>query len=739
MVLNVWDALNSLSAWLCQAIYPLIAYAYKLFYNIGTLRIIGDENISPIYNRITLILGLAMLFVVIFQLIQYIMQPDNFTDKEKGFGKVMTRMIVSVLLIAFVPTIFDFAFELQSDIMSNNIIPNIVLGSQENYDENWGGYFSASVLKKFYKVNTNVNNYSCPESNNISANDVVNSNITSLAEDGRLNTLSLCLNEKSESNNEDIIQFDGIIAVVSGLLILWMLVMYCLDLGVRVIQLTYLQIIAPIPIIMYMLPKKDGAFEKWTKQCLTTFLDLFIRTAVICFVVLIISTLSNSFSDITSNVSASGQGDTTFTALLYVCLVLGVMTFAKKAGDMLKELFPKGNAASGELGLSTKNRIPEPAKRIAGAGVGLAAAGTFGMARRMYGAGRWALNKDKDVRANLSKNYNDARANYKEARRNYNNIRNDQTKTAAEKTAAEAQMNSYKKTMNDYKRELGVERLMTTGRMAKGLGGGFVAGTLSGASKGMMAGLTTKGGIGGVSKATKSIANENKAIDDWRENGGTSAISRTISGIEQSMGINPTEVYDRRKENFDKENAAYGEYDKYVSAAEDRAGKLINEGKYSTASQATKDKAVEATRTKNMAEILRAQAGNLKLSDYAGDEAKYRAAVDQLNEQAMIEEQKAIAAEKEARVLLIQDIIDGKVEDAAVKQNVESAQTVVKSNGGLSGFAGAIFDSFKDLKDLNNKAKDAKSKNTNALYEMQNSPEYKAAQANKKYNESGKK
>ena len=163
MVLNVWDALNSLSAWLCQAIYPLIAYAYKLFYNIGTLRIIGDENISPIYNRITLILGLVMLFVVVFQLIQYIMQPDNFTDKEKGFGKVMTRMIVSILLIAFVPTIFDFAFELQSDIMSNNIIPNIVLGSQENYDENWGGYFSASVLKKFYKVNTNVNNYSCPE------------------------------------------------------------------------------------------------------------------------------------------------------------------------------------------------------------------------------------------------------------------------------------------------------------------------------------------------------------------------------------------------------------------------------------------------------------------------------------------------------------------------------------------------------------------------------------------------
>ena len=140
-----------------------------------------------------------------------------------------------------------------------------------------------------------------------------------------------------------------------------------------------------------------------------------------------------------------------------------------------------------------------------------------------------------------------------------------------------------------------------------------------------------------------------------------------------------------------------------------------------------------------MAEILRTQAGNLKLSDYAGDEAKYRAAVDKLNQQAMIEEQKAIAAEKDAKVMLIQDIIDGKVEDAAISQNINSAQTVIKSNGGLSGFASAVLDSFKALKDTNNKAKDAKSKNNDELYTMQNSSEYKAAQADKKYNESGKK
>ena len=103
-----------------------------------------------------------------------------------------------------------------------------------------------------------------------------------------------------------------------------------------------------------------------------------------------------------------------------------------------------------------------------------------------------------------------------------------------------------------------------------------------------------------------------------------------------------------------------------------------------------------------------------------------------------------MAKEKEAKKLLGQDIINDRdktdgMKDEAFLNSIDAAQTVLKSNSELSGFAGAIFDSFEALKDLDNKAKTAKSKNSDALYEMQNSPEYKAAQANKKYNESGKK
>ena len=728
MIDKIWDGLNTLTAWLCQAIYPLIAYLYRIFYNLGDLRIINSEDIDPIYNRVTLILGLAMLFFVVFQLIQYIIEPDNFSDKEKGLGKVMFRMIISVVLIGLVPKIFDLAFELQHDILENNLIPKIILGTESNYNEEWGGYFSASILDKFYTVNPNVTNYECTSSNKHSAKDVVSANITSLREDGSLETLGLCLNDKASDQDEYVIKFDGIFAVLAGGVVVWMLAIYCLDLGTRVIQLTYLQVIAPIPIIMYMLPKKDGAFEKWVKQCITTFLDLFIRTAIICLVVLVISTLNSSFENITNNISSSGQGDKMFTALIYVCLVLGIMTFAKKAGDMLKELFPKGNAASGDLGISPK-RMPEPIKRVTGAGKGLVAAGAVGLANRAASNIKFAR-RNKETKANLKNRLDSEKASYREAMK----IANDSTKSQEVRNRARNQAKTHKKEIASINNDL---KKYSTGRLI----GGVATGTLYAANQGMMAGLTSKEGKGAVSKATKAVIQHNKAIDEWRENGGTSFTGRVTSGIQQSLGINPTAKYDLAKEKIDAENAAYDQYDKYMSSAEDRAAKLISEGKYEKASDETKRKATEAREAKNLAEIYRTQAGNLKLSDFGNDEEKFKAKVKELNEEAIKQDNIAISAEKEARVSLIQDIMNGNTDmkDEVISQSVSSAQTVIKSNSGLDGFADAVFDSFEKLKDLNNKAKAKKSDNVNELYTMQKSEDYKSAQANKKYNEEGKK
>lgn len=830
----IWDALDSLMAWLCQVIYPLIAYAYKLFYNIGTLRIIKDENLTPIYNRITLILGLVMLFVITFQLIQYVMEPDNFNDKEKGLGKVMYRMIISVILIAFVPNIFDFAFELQSDIMDNNIIQSIILGTKNEYNENWGGQFSASILHEFYRLNPNVSDYECTDSNGMNAESIINLNLNSLATKGNLNTLSYCITDKSRENEaENVIKFDGIIAVLSGALILWMLIIYCLDLGTRVVQLTYLQIIAPIPIIMYMLPKKDGAFEKWVKQCLTTFLDLFLRTAIICFVVLIISTITNSLTDINDNITASGQGDAIFTSLLKVCLVLGVMTFAKKAGDMLKELFPKGNAASGELGISPK-RIPEPAKRVAGAGVGLVAGGTVGMARRIARNVKYGK-QGKEEKAILNNRLENAKRSYRDAI----NEANDKTKSMADRNTAQARATAYKKEISDINSQISATNWKyRKSKMVRGT----VASTLLGANKGMVAGLTTKGGFGGVSKATQSIIKENKALEEWQENGGTSSVNRVISGLSQRAGLNPTEVYDRRKEKIEKENTALSKYTDNFKKAKDAIEKDIDKGKCDEININARNyrlKQIEVER-------LTAQAGNLKLTDFkykdgpdgterqkaksqiksmleipqqkltdeeisklkidsssrieyrksakileiaermwaddkvnnknntkfstlkgqerenaistmldkladsAYEEVNYEATVQEYEARAIEATDEAGALKKKATQEIGDALMNGGYKDKAtgdvIYKNPEAEQFIaITKNAASDGstdaeiFSDANLVTFANLDDLSKKASEQQNYNTINLYRMQQSPEYKAAQADKKYNENGKK
>ena len=303
--------------------------------------------------------------------------------------------------------------------------------------------------------------------------------------------------------------------------------------------------------------------------------------------------------------SESGQGDTLFTSLLYICLVLGVMTFAKKAGDLLKELFPKGNAASGELGLSPKNRIPEPAKRIAGAGIGLAAAGTVGLARRVVGNVKYGK-QGKAEKAMLKNRINDIQSNLNTAK--------DELKTAASDSAAQAaaqsKIDTYQRELRDAKSKLrDTNWRYNKGRMAVGM----VTGTISAANRGMVAGLTTKGGLGGVGKATKAVLKDNKAHDEWRENsGGDLAINRVFSGAGQAIGIDPTERYTKRKEKIEKENTALSKVTEYFGKTKESIEKDIEDGKCDNVGS----KAREYRMAQIKAETLAAQAGNLKLSDF---------------------------------------------------------------------------------------------------------------------------
>lgn len=392
-MMTLTGMLRTVMAFFCNFVYPIIGVLFNLFMNVAKVNILSSDEIKPIYQRVTLILTIVMIFYVTFEFIKFVVQPDGITDKEKGVGKIVYKMVLVVVLIAFVPTIFSGAYKLQSAIIDNGVIGNIIIGKTKVEPDKFGSSFSANLFSMFYNVPTEFENENC---GGIDCKILIQMNLSALQQQGTFANIYMGIDE-SKKVDSDVkgkkiekmminFEFDGILPVAVGIFVCYILVLYCIDLGTRWAQLVFLQVIAPIPIIGYLSPKKDGIFQKWYKQCITTYLDLFTRTAIIYFILLLTSILMNAYH----NGEILKGVDPTFTKLVFIVLILGVMLFAQKAPKMLQELFPKTNAAAGNFGLKAGERVAPLAARAIGGGLGATRALGGAIAR---GANRAMRNK----------------------------------------------------------------------------------------------------------------------------------------------------------------------------------------------------------------------------------------------------------------------------------------------------------------------------------------------------------
>lgn len=352
----VGDVFNIIWSQLNLIIYGLIVVIFRLFTNLSQLDILSADQTNGIYQRVTMVITIVMVFYITFEFVKYVVQPDTISDKEKGVGKIGMRIVIAILLIAFIPTIFNLGMRLQNKILSTNVISKVILG-QDSFDfKDAGSNFAGDVFSAFYRVD-----YSkCGSLEECQkAQNKVDEVIKLFKEDKGTIALESAM-ISSLFDVDDTIQYDGLLAVVFGAFILYVVFLYCIDLGVRYIQLIFLQIIAPIAAISYIVPQKDGMFQKWTKQVTTTYLDVFIRVAILYFMLLIVSILSNSldFFEMSKN-------GTQINIFEYLFVIAGLLIFVQRAPKLLEELLPfKGGAASIGFGFSGKSRFEPIGKSI---------------------------------------------------------------------------------------------------------------------------------------------------------------------------------------------------------------------------------------------------------------------------------------------------------------------------------------------------------------------------------------
>ena len=418
----------------------LLGAIYKIFYMVANATIIKGEVLKVFYSRIQLILGILMIFKLAMTILNIIINPDLIKDQKQGTGKVVTRIVVALFMLTLVIPInipnakadslnayindhgilFGFLYKTQDTILSENIIAKLVLGvpsdsstslSVNNLDD-VGNTMASTVLKVFVRINVkdeeepicdNENKGDpCP---NVVCPDEVNA--SHYAEDNVDPQIILDhINEDcgSGSDHRYAFVYTPFLGAVFMIIMALIIAGFTVDIAVRAIKLAVLRLIAPVPIISYINPPKQGggAFDNWTKSLISTYVDLFLRLAIVYFGLFLIRSLLDTGLDVFGGDAAS-NAPVFYVGMAFIFIILGILVFMRQAPQFIKDVLGIKGKPMGNVGLSSL--LGGTAMAIGGggaAGFALGAMQGFGASGRAAAEGKafspfqsWTQNRDQ--------------------------------------------------------------------------------------------------------------------------------------------------------------------------------------------------------------------------------------------------------------------------------------------------------------------------------------------------------
>lgn len=396
LVANEYNWFNSMirSLWTIfdNIVYKLVAWVYEIFFLVAEQEIVSSATVTDLFRRVYLILGMFMMFKLIFSLLQSVVNPEMLTDKQKGFGKIVQRSLIAVLLlITLVPTslsnsddalevssnelsfekqieanglLFGALYTVQNRILNNNVLGKIILGVSDTTGENTnsttlgksissaGNNVATEIYKSFVFPNsacTGVIDPDNPDKPNYS--EIPYYDDTYVVEGVSPSDVAELVNancKDTDGNKIFAYEYLPIVSAIAGGFVVFMLFSYTLDIAIRSIKIAVLRLVAPIPVISYIDPKseKDGAFGAWSKNLISTYLDLFIKLIIIYFSIFIVAHIT------TDGLSVNLRGQGIIGGLVLVSLILGIFFFAKQAPKFIKDILGVKSSGGGSIGLA---------------------------------------------------------------------------------------------------------------------------------------------------------------------------------------------------------------------------------------------------------------------------------------------------------------------------------------------------------------------------------------------------
>ena len=392
------DVIRALFGMLDGIIYGLISTVYELIEEIAHYKVF--ESIDDFTGRIYALLGIFMLFKVSFSFINYIVNPDSFTDKEKGVQKIIKNIVIMFVMLIICPWFFNTLWQLQANILDENVIGRLVFADLEGndlasteftYDEACGNtkntaatngdYIAIMTLRGFYQFYTNDELGFDRTQYETDFNDM-KTIVCNVDSPGDLLVAAVYNGDTAGTSANAawdadyyLVNYRWGISTAVGVVVLLILVGFAMDVGLRVVKLSFLEIIAPIPIVSYIDPAsgKNGMFKKWLKEVGSTWASIFIRLLGLFFAISIIQKVGD--------LQYIGENTKEASAWVELFVIIGALMFAKQLPKLIQNI--TGINFDGGFSINPLKKVGNQAlggKALLGVGAAGAAAGISALA-----------------------------------------------------------------------------------------------------------------------------------------------------------------------------------------------------------------------------------------------------------------------------------------------------------------------------------------------------------------------
>lgn len=355
--------------------FLLLGFIYQVFFNVTTMEMIDANTMLKIFRNLQLIIGIFMLFKFAVTILEGIVDPNRVTDKKNGANKIISRIIVSLVLLALITPInipepknawekqlknngiiFGALYSLQDRILSSNTIGRIILNDTSTQNDlntttaNKAEQFSKQILSGFLRINIREDAKSPvdeTDEKNWACNDAKSKQIIEKFQKQTTQGMISLVNEDC-GGGKYIFAYSPIGGICAYIIVV-ILILYTIDVAIRAIKLAILRLIAPIPIISHMsISKKESkgadSFSTWISAMTTTYLELFIRLAILHFVIFLIQNMITEGIVLDTGTGITG-------ALAFVFIVIGFFLFARQAPRFIQSALGM-QSSSGGIGLT---------------------------------------------------------------------------------------------------------------------------------------------------------------------------------------------------------------------------------------------------------------------------------------------------------------------------------------------------------------------------------------------------